>query len=260
MLEERLVHEIEGFVSRHQQTATTTGWQRPLVAFADAANPLFAGLKQAVRASHALPEDLLPGARSVLVYFLPFSREIPSSNRQGYHASRLWATGYVETNALIIALNQHLGALLAEAGHRSTIMPPTHNFDTEQLMSDWSHKHVAAIAGLGDFGVHHLLITAAGCCGRLGSIITDAPLSPSVPPEQPRCLHRFDGSCLACVQHCPTGALTEAAFDRHRCYAMLLENAEVHREAGYADVCGKCCCLVPCSFVDPVGKKVAQGG
>lgn len=59
---------IEAF--RTSQNARTS-WKEPLVAIADAGDRLFPRLKEIVRPTHALPEDLLPGARSVIAYFLP---------------------------------------------------------------------------------------------------------------------------------------------------------------------------------------------
>jgi epoxyqueuosine reductase QueG len=58
-------------------------WKTPLVGFADAQDPLFGQLKKAVRPSHGLPGDLLPGARTVIAYFLPFDPAIPRSNHRG---------------------------------------------------------------------------------------------------------------------------------------------------------------------------------
>jgi len=51
---------------------------------------------------------------------------------------------------------------------------------------------------------------------------------------------------------CVAGALYNDGFDRHACYALLLENAEMHKKEGLADVCGKCTVFVPCSFENPV--------
>ena len=119
-------------------------------------------------------------------------------------------------------------------------------------MSDWSHKHVAYIAGLGKFGTHHLLITDKGCCGRLGSIITDAAIRPTKRPDSEYCLDRYNNSRRLCIMKCVAGALYNDGFDRHACYALLLENAEMHKKEGLADVCGKCTVFVPCSFENPV--------
>jgi hypothetical protein len=48
---------------------------------------------------------------------------------------------------------------LEKSDFRSVILPPTHNFDEKKLISDWSHKHIGFIAGLGKFGLHQMLIT-----------------------------------------------------------------------------------------------------
>jgi epoxyqueuosine reductase QueG len=251
-------NEIRRFVAaRGREKAVRTAWEEPLLGIAAAQDPLFARLKQAVRPTHSLPDDLLPGARTVIVYFLPFAAAVPRSNRRGRHASREWAAAYVETNQLIGDLNGRLAAVLKQAGFRCACPPPTHNFDTETLMSDWSHKHVAYIAGLGTFGVHHLLITERGCAGRFGSLVTDAVLAPDTRPRGEYCLHKHNGTCRVCVKRCPSGALAfdtmgVPLLDRHRCYAFCLENAELFKDEGLADVCGKCSVAVPCARANPV--------
>lgn len=252
-MQKQMTQAIAAFVSgRMQDGRTRTRWGTPLVGFAAAEDPLFAKLKEVVRPSHANPGELLPGARTVIVYFLPFHRDIARSNLQGHNASQEWAVAYVETNQLIIDLNRQLGEVLQSQGYASKILPPTHNFDTEQLMADWSHKHIAYVAGLGKFGLHHLLITQQGCCGRFGSLVTNAVIEPTPRPEGEFCLGLHDGSCKACLQKCPVEALTETAYDRHKCYELLLENAEIYVSEGMADVCGKCSSMVPCSFINPV--------
>ncbi len=248
-----IVTAIEAF--RTSQNARTS-WKTPLIAVADAGDKLFPRLKEVVRPTHALPEELLPGAQSVIAYFLPFEESIPRSNRTGRLASEEWAVAYIETNALIAAINGRLAADLREQGHKTVLIPATHNFDEETLMSDWSHKHVAYIAGLGTFGLHHMLITAQGCAGRLGTLVTDAVIEPTPRPAGAACLHKHNGSCQACVRKCVAGALTETGvdFDRHACYAVCLENGQLHSALGLADVCGKCASIVPCSFTNPVAR------
>ncbi len=251
----RIVAAIESTVEKASgQADRASAWKTPLVGFADAANPLFGQLKTAVRPSHGLPGDLLPGARTVIAYFLPFDPAIPRSNHRGAFSSETWAVAYIETNRLIAEINQRLNRLLKQEGFRGTRLPATHNFDAEQLMSDWSHKHVARIAGIGSFGHHHMLITDQGCCGRLGSVVTDAVIAPTPRNERERCLFKFNGSCRRCEKRCPIEALGEEPFHRHACYDRLLVNASLHEAHGLADVCGKCAAIVPCSFTDPVRK------
>ena len=249
--------EIAAAVADAQaSSATGTRWRTPLVRYASAHDPLFPELRRIVGPTHATPQELVPGAQSVVVWFLPFATPIPASNRPKRLASIQWADAYVETNALVRAIAQRLADGLAERGHRSAVLPPTHDFDTETLMSDWSHKHVGYIAGMGQFGLHQMLITPAGSAGRLGSLPTTAVLEPSPRVEQPACLWRLDESCTACVDCCPVGALgMDGSFDRHRCWDFCREN-EGHN--GRADVCGKCLSVVPCTYIDPVAAKLAR--
>ncbi len=243
--------QISNYIKEYQQK-TETKWKEPLIAFADAKDNLFKELKTAVSPTHNLPTDFLEDAKSVICYFLPFKEEIAKSNQEGVYASSMWAKAYIQTNKLIIDLNNYISEQLKKLGFKSVILPPTHNFDEKRLISDWSHKHVAFIAGLGKFGLHNLLITDAGCCGRLGSIITDAPLTPTPRPKTEFCLYKYNKSCTACVKNCKFDALFIERYDRQKCYSICLKNADFHKNIGFADVCGKCCCITPCSLKNPV--------
>jgi epoxyqueuosine reductase QueG len=205
-----------------------------------------------VSPTHLLPNDLLPNARSVVAFFIPFERSVAKSNVEGMLASREWATAYIETNALISAINEHLRQRLEAEGYAVAVTPPTHNFDPQKLISDWSHRHIAYIAGLGRFGLNNMLITESGCCGRFGSFVTDAEIAADGRIAAEMCLYRHDGSCLRCVERCANGALTKDRFDRWKCYEMCLRNEAAFQEIGKADVCGKCLVGLPCSFTNPV--------
>lgn len=232
---------------------TATAYRTPLVAFAPADDPGFAVLPQVVDPMHKLPEDLLPGARSVLAFFIPFNPRVVEANAASRTlVAREWAVAYVETNALIDRITRRLIARLAARGVRAAAERATHNFDPDQLVSWWSHKSVAVITGLGSFGLHHMVITDAGCAGRLGSLVLDVDLPARGEPGKERCLYFHDGSCQACVSRCPIGALdVEAGIDRQRCYQRCLEVAEAYKALGPADVCGKCV-IGPCAFAPAV--------
>lgn len=252
-MKKRIVETITTTVDvASRQAEINAAWKTPIVGFADTRDPLFNQLKRAVRPSHSLPGSLLPGARTVVAYFLPFDAAIARSNHRGSFSSHAWAVAYIETNRLIAEINERINSLLESDGFHGTRLPATHNFDEEQLMSDWSHKHVAYIAGIGSFGHHHMLITDQGCCGRLGSVVTDAIIAATPRSDQERCLFKYDGSCGKCQQRCPAEALGADPFHRHACYDRLLENARLHKRHGLADVCGKCAAIVPCSFRNPV--------
>lgn len=245
-----ITREIKNYVADYDSKENI--WGIPMVSFASADDPLFVELKSLVGKPHFLPSEILADAKTVVVYFIPFKREIAKSNVDGTHCSRGWAEAYIETNKLIDDINCHFSEMFAEKGFKAAVRPATHDFDEEKLISNWSHKHAAFIAGLGRFGLHQMIITKKGCCGRLGSFITNAEIEATVRPETEYCLYKHDGSCRKCVDKCAFGALKEDYFDRYKCYDVCLENAALFKELGLSDVCGKCVCSVPCSFKNPV--------
>jgi hypothetical protein len=95
MLEEEIQRFVTQYPERH---GTKTTWRTPVVGFASAADPLFAQLKQIVGPTHALPGDLVPGAKTVVAYFAPFAESIVKSNIAHEESTREWADAYVDTN------------------------------------------------------------------------------------------------------------------------------------------------------------------
>jgi epoxyqueuosine reductase QueG len=256
-MKKRVIEAIENFVVKYQRNeSVSTNWGVPLVGFAAANDPLFNDLRTVVGPTHAVPADILAEAKTVIAFFLPFPKDVTRSNIKERKSSSEWAISYVETNILIQQLSLHLQHFFAEEGERSVSIPATHNWNEEKLISDWSHRHVAHIAGLGRFGLNNMLITDKGCCGRVGSFVTSASIIPDSRPADEACLYRYDGSCKKCAHKCVNEALYEDSFDRFKCYEMLLENVEEHTSVGYADVCGKCLVAVPCSHGNPVQLKM----
>jgi len=121
--------EITRFVKSYpERTQTKTFWKKPLIAFAAVEDPLFQKLKEWVRPSHALPQDLLSTGKTVIAYFLPFESRIQKENtKEGFYPSRSWAVAYIETNRLIQDLNEHLKHFMENAGFRTVYTPATHN-------------------------------------------------------------------------------------------------------------------------------------
>lgn len=246
---------IKEFIENYIKTKKVQAkWKEPLIAYADAGDEMFYRLKEAVSSSHAMPTDLLPEAKTVVAYFIPFDEEIITSNIRNKESSRLWAITYIETNQLILDLNTFIKEQLHKLGYKSNIIPATHNFDEKRLISDWSHRHVAYIAGLGQFGLNNMLITDKGCCGRIGTFVTDLFIEPTKRKKTESCLYKYANVCKKCVDRCVNSALKVDSFDRHRCYEMCLYNDKFHSDIGLADVCGKCLVGVPCSTKDPTKK------
>jgi len=249
-LDESIVATIWRLVS---EAGTATNYRAPLVGFAAADDQRFLELRQVAEPTHMLPKELQPGARSVISFFLPFAGWVVEANaREREQVAQEWATAYVETNALIGGIAAHLIEALGARGIRAAAEPATHNFDQTSLVSRWSHKSVAVIAGVGSFGLHQMVITDAGCAGRFGSLVIDAELPVSAGQPRERCLYFHDGSCLECVLRCPIGALDETVpLDKQLCWQRLRSTAPGFEETGVADVCGKCA-IGPCSLESAV--------
>jgi epoxyqueuosine reductase QueG len=255
-MKDLISQQIEEVIAGYLSSGSDQGlWKTPLIGYASAADPLFKHLKRSAHQGHLLPTDLLEGARTVIAYFLPFAEAILSSNARGDLPSIEWAYAYNQTNELITLINKGLELLFHTKGYRACTIPATHNFDPISLMSAWSHRHVAYIAGLGTLGLNRMLITEKGCGGRIGSMVTELELAPDERIKGDYCLYFHNGSCSSCLDRCPCEALQKDTFNRQKCYERLLENEAKLYFKGYADVCGKCCCGLPCSVKNPVTKK-----
>lgn len=267
---------IEEYMDMYQKKpGISSWWGRPLVGFADAFHPYIQKLKQLISSGHQLPCEIIPDARSVIVYFVPFTKELADTNmalkeagqEEGIPAlaSSQWALAYEQTNAMFEGINGYIIQRLKDIGFQGAVSPEAGTFDQNALISNWSQRHFAYAAGLGTFGINHMLISEAGCCGRYSSVVTNLPLKADEPVTEERCLYKRNGSCGVCVSHCVSGALTVNGYDRKVCYGVLKRNAAVYTEFGssYTDasgenpnsegseVCGKCVVGLPCSFKVP---------
>jgi epoxyqueuosine reductase len=233
-------------------------WQTPLLASSNI-DKGFDILPQIAFEEHMHPHDLLPSARSVVVFFIPFKSELVKENKKGDRPCRNWGLAYVQTNDLIDRLSEALENFLVAQDFKSGLTPATHNFDEKTLMARWSHKHLAHLSNLGRFGTHHMLITPIGCTGRLGSLVTEADLgdNPVIDTDE-ACLLKAGKKCGKCIEACPVDALRENGFDRQRCWNRLNENRDTLDYFSdfpeTTDVCGKCAAMMPCSFLNPVAK------
>ena len=252
-MKENVEELIKKFITDYKKSINAGEiWTDPLIAFADANDPLFLKLKQNIIKCHKLPSEVLGNAATVISYFIPFTQKVVLSNSFKRSTSKDWAISYIETNKLINKLNEFLANTLINDNFDAVIIPPTDNFDIKALVSYWSHKHVAYIAGLGKFGLHKMIITEKGCCGRLGSLVTSAKFEITKRLEKEYCLYFHNKSCMKCLEKCVFDVLKINSFDRHKCYKICLENSQLYTNLGLADVCGKCACGVPCSYKNPV--------
>ena len=86
---------IEGYCRR---IGLARIWGKPLVGLADAESPMFRELETTAHRGHRVPQDYLPGAVTVVSYFLPFVRYIAEDNEGGDSPSGAWVAAYRVTN------------------------------------------------------------------------------------------------------------------------------------------------------------------
>jgi len=253
-MKDKISNEIQRFVADFEKRdGIKSRWKTPLVGFASTMDPMFDMLKEVAVPEHLHPRDILADCKTLIAYFLPFQDWIPESNIGKLESSEEWARAYVETNILIGEINDFLIGWLTGMGHETKKLNPSLNMDYENLVSVWSNRHVAYVAGLGTFGMNNMLITENGCCGRLGNVVTSLELEADKRTGKENCLYKYDGSCTACIDNCVNDSLNLDEFDRFKCYEMLLANGEKYEYLGDASVCGKCLVGLPCSTENPVG-------
>jgi len=231
----------------------------PLFGYASAADGLFTDLQrpEAIGPHFRLPADWLPGARTVISFFLPFSEAVRRSNCPDPAVpSEAWAYARIEGQQCMSALCRAVMDMLAEAGYRSAapgidpgfweIKEPADETG-RRFTSNWSERHVAFVCGLGTFGLSKGIITERGMAGRLGSVITDWEAAPT--PRRYTDPYEYCIRCGECVRRCPAGAITlEKGKDHHLCYQYM---GRVKPLIAPRYGCGKCQTDVPCEFRRP---------
>ncbi|MDO9536018.1 MAG: epoxyqueuosine reductase [Bacillota bacterium] len=229
----------------------------PLIGFCRANDPIFKEMKKEhiIGSIFLSPEEWFPGAVTVISYFLPFTAEVRCTNRSGEITSVEWLHGSFKGEKFNLKLRRFIIQELEADGWRALAPALESNYLIEHKMfrSNWSERHVAYAEGLGTFGLNRGLITEKGMSGRFGSIITDIEYPPTVrkyngPFEY--CLNNRNGSCGACIERCPAGAITEAGMEKAICRSYLHVDdclKEIRQKFGYPySACGKCQTIFPC--------------
>ncbi|MFP4654921.1 MAG: 4Fe-4S binding protein [Methanohalobium sp.] len=148
------------------------------------------------------PGDYLPETKTVITFAYPLNPtsilNLPTTRHQymqEHHAA----------NQILRYATHKIARMLEEDGCTSLPVSPTPAIgDLARLESDFSHKHSAAICGIGQFGLNNLLITLDNGPGvRLSSVFTTADIS----IRGTEITKNLCDDCRRCVDICPVGAL-----------------------------------------------------
>lgn len=223
-----------------------THYRDPLVGYASASDPIFDEMKKIIGPHHLHPKEIFPEAKTVVSFFLPFEKELVKLNWRSQEPVKEWILAKGETDRLIGEINERLKAELAKEDIKAVVPSTVFDYKNKGFDISWSHKSAAYAAGLGTFGVHHMLITKAGCAGRFGTILISAEILPTPRPTEEFCRHKKGEKCLVCVDRCPAGAINIKGLDKEKCFRLLQENLKAFPEINQL-ACGKCA-TGPCAL------------
>ena len=192
------------------------------------------------------PSRILAGARSLVVG----ARRTPAARLAEVGAGRMRIAAYARHDhyADLRAALQAVAERLRSAGWSAIVVA-----DDNALVD----RAAAVRAGVGWWGRNaNVLVPGRGSWFVLGSVVTDAPLTPSTPVED-GC-----GTCRQCLDGCPTGAIGDnGVIDARRCLAWLVQApGDIPREFREA-LGGRLYGCDECQEVCPVGRpeRVTEG-
>lgn len=156
------------------------------------------------------PRNLLPSAQSIIVVALNYNQ--PNPYRAGYPRIARYALGrdyHKVLRAKLKRLQNWLRSQYPESEHRACV-------DSAPIME----RDFAQLAGLGWFGKNTMLINSQrGSWFFLGVLLTSVEFEPDTPAIG-GC-----GTCRACIDACPTGAIVHQdgrwQVDANRCISYL---------------------------------------
>jgi len=232
-------------------------FEAPIFAFGAADDELYARYKSFdIIGSHfLLPAEWLPGAKTVISFFLPYTAQVNAANAKDcLWPADEWLHGRYEGQSLLRQLSEYLVGILTEAGYKSVAPssdPRAAMGNAEKnirFTSNWSERHVAYACGLGTFGLSKGFITKKGMSGRLGSVLTEIEL-----PEDFRNysdVYEYCAMCGICIDHCPVHAISFEGGKKSALCSDFLDKVRERHSPRYG--CGKCQVGVPCERGVPV--------
>jgi epoxyqueuosine reductase len=258
-------------------------WDEPLVGFADGHDPLIEELKTVIGDFHYSPTEVLQhyidgtgwhdahglAHVSVISWILPIAAATRESNRREEVVhSPMWNTTRVQGHEFILRLSRHIACLIEDMGYIGVVPELCAWWNTVDLpsglASNWSQRHYAYAAGLGTFSLNDGFITPKGIAVRVGSLVCNLPVEATprlYDGVYANCLYYAEGSCSACMERCPAGAIGEKGHDKITCSEYLESMRERLKELGrdtdYGPIvhgCGLCQTKVPCETRIPLRK------
>ena len=204
----------EGNVIDIPGVGETVLYGEPLIGFADADDEIFNTFrrKEVIGANYMSPDEWLPGAKTVISFFLPFSEAVRVSNRvDSTDPSIEWLYARIEGQEFIGKFMAAVQQNMEKHGMTTCVPSSDERFGLKIEMtmngirpdfhadSKWSERHAAYACGLGTFGLSRGLITEKGMAGRFASIIIFERFEPDV--RKYTDIYDYCIKCGACIRN-----------------------------------------------------------
>ncbi len=236
--------------------------EEPLVGFAAADDPLFDELKnnpKAIGDVFMTPREWMEDAKSVIVFFFPYTEEIRGRLRESDKViTEAWKYGYPAGSDLAKAVALRLKEKLEAEGlrvvdpqtdprrSRTSVPAVTNGEEDVHYMTTWSTRHGGFVAGLGTFGIHRHFISEKGTCGSFGTLITDHEFTPT--ERDYTDIYEYCIHCGQCARNCPPQAIDPKGLrNLKKCSGYGAYLRENYGGGG----CGRCLVGVPCEHSNP---------
>ena len=250
----------ESFVAGHEELVGIKIFEDPIYKIGSATDPLFQEWKkpEVLHPDILLPEDWLPGAKTVISFFLPFDKTIVDANAKDLVGCvKEWFYARRQGQKVLEMTAEYIAGLLTAEGEKAIVPVTSEHFKSiNRSVYTWSERHAGYICGLGTFGMSGGFISEKGMAGRLGSVITTAELPIDERPYSD--WMEYCSGCGVCARNCPGNAIdSDGEKGKTRQFRLCLDNIMHMTYDGKPPYgCGKCAVRVPCQSRIP--KKVPK--
>lgn len=241
-------------------------YDAPLIGFGSADDALFDRFKnpEVIGPWHMRPAEWLPGAKTVISFFFPFSEAVRAPHRKSCSEIPFeWLYARVEGQALLDEMMRRVSAELSARKIKSVVPAIDSRFKAMQggkggiqgyaeinedsFGSTWSERHAAYVCALGTFGLSKGLITEKGIAGRFASIIIDTEFEADERPYSG--IYDYCTKCGACIRRCPVEAISLEKGKDHTLCGPWVDKSKITYAPRYG--CGLCQTKVPCESRRP---------
>ena len=237
-------------------------FEEPVFGVSAADDPLYIEYKKAgvIGDMFMAPEEWLPGAKSVVSFFLPFTQRVRASNPgDPGNTSPEWLHARIEGQAFLNGFMRTIKEYFESKGFAACVptlderfglqFEPLAGDDPEgvHINSRWSERHAAYVSGLGTFCLSRGLISSKGVAGRDGSVIVTKTIRPDARPYSG--IYDYCIRCGACIARCPANAISLEHGKNHKLCRTWVDQSKQTYAPRYG--CGKCQVGVPCEHGIP---------